>query len=640
MTVIPAPLFGNTIPEVDAVPIDEAQRQQRAAQQRIADRAGDRSQHEDALQSPGGIAAANSEERLARRIDRIRHYRGGQTGPDTVLETIINTPDFVDVRYLDAGVAAARATGRVNIGGAGRGFGTGFMVSPSLLLTNHHVLPSAEVARTSVIEFNFQDGIDGAQLTMQPFPLDPTTFYLADRDRDFALVAVSATAAQLAPFGFNKLIEAEGKAVVGEFVTIVQHPAGRKKQIALRENRIVDIPELHLHYSADTEPGSSGSPVFNDQWEVVALHHASVRAPEQTAFGGFVNEGVRISRIVRFLREQPLDPARQALAAEVGASTASAADEALVSSPPADDTVTLRIPLEITVRLGTSTSASDVVVKPAEPEVARRADFSDRRGFDRAFLPLPIELPGVGALTSVASDELRYHHFSIVMHRARRLALFTAVNIDGTQAAVTSREEGGWRLDPRLPATEQVGKDFYTGSGFDRGHMVRRLDPVWGTVAPIAHDDTFHFTNAVPQRHAFNAGDELWNGLEDYILHNAVTHGMRVSVLTGPIFADDDPVHRGVAVPRRFWKVAAIATDDGALSITGYLLSQTALLEEFAGAPESFSFGAFRTFQVPVRRIARLTRLGMDSYFAADPLERIESTVLPRELVRHGDIIL
>jgi endonuclease G len=99
-------------------------------------------------------------------------------------------------------------------------------------------------------------------------------------------VAVRGRPELLAPFGFNRLIESEGKAIIGDFVTIVQHPRGAKKQIALRENRIVDVPERFLHYSADTEPGSSGSPVFNDQWEIVALHHASVRAPAHTEFGG------------------------------------------------------------------------------------------------------------------------------------------------------------------------------------------------------------------------------------------------------------------------------------------------------------------------------------------------------------------
>jgi len=63
---------------------------------------------------------------------------------------------------------------------------------------------------------------------------------------------------------------------VGEYVTIIQHPEGKRKQIALRENQVVDMLDDFAHYRTDTAPGSSGSPVFNDQWEIVALHHSGV----------------------------------------------------------------------------------------------------------------------------------------------------------------------------------------------------------------------------------------------------------------------------------------------------------------------------------------------------------------------------
>src|ERR671923_71987 len=245
----------------------------------------------------------------------------GTTTMSPAVATISRSPaDFVGIRYLDAGVAAARAIGRVNIqDAAGRllGYGTGSLVSPALLLTNHHVLPDANSARSSVIEFNYQDGLDGRPLEPRLFPLDPDRFFLADEERDCALVAVRATPDELAPFGFNRLIEAEGKAIIGEFVTIVQHPRGEKKQIALRENKIVDIPSDFLHYTADTEPGSSGSIVFNDEWETVALHHASVPAPEHEELGGFVNEGIRISRVVKFVKEAQLPPEQRALADDI-----------------------------------------------------------------------------------------------------------------------------------------------------------------------------------------------------------------------------------------------------------------------------------------------------------------------------------
>jgi endonuclease G, mitochondrial len=628
----------------------ERERQRDAAAQRVADRTTERAEHEATLAEPGGIAAADTPERIAKRVERLRDQRGAALEGEVTIERIINTADFVDIRYLDAGVAAARAIGRVNIRDASgrlQGYGTGSLVSPTLLLTNHHVLPDATTARTSVIEFNYQDGIDRRPLLSQTFPLDPDRFFIADEDRDCALVAVRATATELAPYGFNRLIAAEGKAIIGEYVTIVQHPRGEKKQIALRENKIVDIPDNFLHYIADTEPGSSGSIVFNDEWEPVALHHASVAAPQQRDFGGFVNEGIRISRVVQFVKESPLTPEQRALADQIFApprqELVRPAEPVTPSPPPApepvqqDGAVTITVPVQITVRVGDLAPAA-----VATEAISIDPDYSTRGGYDADFLAQPLALPALSPeLAAVASQELRYHHFSVVMHRPRALALYTAVNIDGTAARRPRRDRDRWILDPRLPADEQTGEAVYRDNPLDRGHLVRRLDPAWGddALAKAGNDDTFHFTNATPQHHEFNAGDTLWVGLEDYVLENADTADIRVSVLTGPVLAADDDSYRGVQLPRQFWKVVAMAKRSGELSVTGYLLSQAALIDGLE-AVEEFSYGAYRTFQVPVRRIAELTGLGLDPHIAADPLERLEAAPLPRELIRPQDLFL
>jgi endonuclease G, mitochondrial len=297
-----------------------------------------------------------------------------------VLEKIIGSTDFLDIRYLEGGVAAARAVCRIDIRddlGRVAGYGTGSLVSPRLLLTNHHVLPDAEVARRSSAEFNYQDGLDGRPLQAVLFGLDPGAFFVADEERDFALVAVAAGEQALSPFGLNPLIEAEGKALVGEFVTIVQHPAGRKKQVSLRENRIVDWLEFFLHYETDTEPGSSGSPVFNDQWEIVALHHASVVERQRPEFGGYLNEGIRTSRILELVHAQALSGEQRALAEQLTrrerisvpvplATSSPATAKAAAPSPEAgtgDEGASSRevrviVPLEITVRLGRPSSTA------------------------------------------------------------------------------------------------------------------------------------------------------------------------------------------------------------------------------------------------------------------------------------------
>ena len=172
-------------------------------------------------------------------------------------------------------------------------------------------------------------------------------------------------------------------------------------------------------------------------------------------------------------------------------------------------------------------------------------------------------------------------------------------------------------LDPRT-GREQTGEEVYRDNDLDRGHLVRRLDPAWGPQSAVAVDDTFHFTNCTPQHHEFNAGRTLWLGLEDYVLQNVVTSDLKVSVLSGPVFDDDDPEYRGVALPLQYWKIVAmVRSDNGKSSVTAYLLSQKSLLDEFrsertSGAlPESFSFGAYRTFQVPVRLGRSLTGLDL-----------------------------
>lgn len=667
--------------------------QQRAAvQRRVVERVVPRLEHEAALASPTSLAEANTPERIAQRLDRITRYRAGDVMPETtpaappeqlvaqaidrakevddsatredLLEAIINTPDFVGCRYLDEGVAAARAVARVVIkDDRGRlvGYGTGSMISPNLLLTNHHVLDTAQTAATSQVEFDYQDGVDGKLLNVTTFRLDPHRFFLADEALDFAIVAVRAGTEELAPFGFNRLIKSDGKVLVGEFVTIVQHPRGEKKQVALRENRVIDGPDRYVHYSADTEPGSSGSPVFNDQWEVVALHHASVKAPEHTEFGGILNEGIRVSAILGALESGQL-AANQRELADAILNPPPDMEGRAVTPPPipvappstnGSSPQSIRIPmtLEVTLPQGaTATLSVDPTVHPtpatsASPE-SIDPDYGTRRGYDADFLGISLPLPRLTVGTDLASPPLPYHHFSVVMQKRRKLALFTAVNIDGTSADQPRRDRDVWILDPRLPAAEQTGEDVYRDNDLDRGHLVRRLDPAWGPQSLAAVDDTFHFTNCTPQHHDFNAGQTQWLGLEDYVLRNAVTSGLKVTVLSGPVLDDADPAYRGVALPLQYWKIVAMVRTDGKPSVTAYLLSQKSLLDEFhaertAGQlPESFSYGGYRTFQVPVRRIADLTGLDLATYIAADPLERLETTGLPRELVQVEHILL
>ena len=269
-------------------------------------------------------------------------------------------------------------------------------------------------------------------------------------------------------------------------------------------------------------------------------------------------------------------------------------------------------------------------------------DYGGRGGYEPEFLgtgahrvPLPelsAELVALAAVNQLATTEppyvLPYHHFSVVLNRERRLAFFTAVNIDGTTSMRLKREKDRWFLDPRLHAEEQTGEAAYRDNPLDRGHLVRRLDPAWGASrddAKRSNDDTFHFTNCSPQHEDFNQNQTTWAGLEDYILENADNRDLRVSVFTGPVFTEDDEQFAGVRLPRQFWKVAVMVKESGDLSATGYLLSQEELIAGLEVVPEEFSYGAYKTFQVPVRRVEELTGLSFGTLSDADPLGGLEA---------------
>jgi endonuclease G len=258
-------------------------------------------------------------------------------------------------------------------------------------------------------------------------------------------------------------------------------------------------------------------------------------------------------------------------------------------------------------------------------------------GYDLEFLATPVPLPR----PSQDVTELSYPRFTVLLDRARRLAAVTGVNIDGALLRELPRT-GEWRLDPRVDAEQQTGPDVYARNDLDRGHLVRRRDPGWGDVADAraATEATFFYPNAAPQAAGFNQSKELWLGLEDHVIEYAESTDQRLSVFTAPVLGDDDPSYRSIRIPLRFWKIAAWQGVEG-LAAAGFVLDQTDLVRTPDGLLAAPPLGSFRTFQVPVAEIARISGVDVGPLAAADVLEaRTGRQVHWRQLASPVDITL
>lgn len=186
------------------------------------------------------------------------------------------------------------------------GVGTGFLTRNNLLITNNHVISGPADARQSRIWFNYQKTATGADAQVAEFALDPdAAFATSPMQEGDDWTAVRVKGNPNTQWGMLEL--ADTKLKRNDFVNIIQHPSGLPKQITLYHNVVTFAGDNCVQYLTDTMPGSSGSPVFDSEWRVVALHHSGGWLPEPgTNKIFFRNEGIHISALIKGLKKHGL----------------------------------------------------------------------------------------------------------------------------------------------------------------------------------------------------------------------------------------------------------------------------------------------------------------------------------------------
>lgn len=471
-------------------------------------------------------------------------------------------------------------------------------------------------------------------------------------DREIAVIGYPARSRDRSP----KAVDLEKK----HFGTIFG-----VKRIAPGEIRSRERVESFNHFvpamthDSSTLPGNSGSAILDvHTGEIVGLHFAGITLKANYSVPTF--ELARDRRVVdcglRF--EGRLPPPTNEWSqfwkvAESELDGVSVAPTTMIANNPfvpiqQGATATWTIPLTVAVSLGctnsTATAAPAVATNRSSQLLEAsfqipiiHPDLEHRAGYDRMFLelddggevPLPqLTSDGEGIVSRLADGtfELKYHRFSVVMHKKRRLALFTAANVnwqrndrlvDGhkpTREELTGIPDGvleEWVMDPRIPEEEQLSDLFFTkdGGAFDKGHLVRRDDVAWGSSfeeMQKGNGDTYHTTNCSPQVSKFNrsAQTDNWGDLENMIQKQ--TSAEKVIIFSGPVLSAQDRIFKGVdesglvkvRIPRKFWKIVVAKTDDGPRAF-GFILKQ-----KLSGVPLEFTIPEdWEPHQTPIPEI-------------------------------------
>jgi len=270
-----------------------------------------------------------------------------------------------------------------------------------------------------------------------------------------------------------------------------------------------------------------------------------------------------------------------------------------------------------------------------------------------SFLPLPAIFENASWTSPVSVPDtkiLKYPNFSIALDTKRRMAVFSASNIDRSQIRILRRQPSSFKTDPRVPDPEQLEADWFRGNPIDRGHLVPRSEIAWGNVFDsndlVASRQIADFIdrmpNITPQYDIVNR--RSWSQLERYILTAFSSSSRLVTVFSGPVFSRDGSEKFGETVlPSDFWKVVVGKTVEGALEVEAYLIEN-----------RKSNTGGFEksNFQVPVAKIEYLTglrfsgtvvssdryRLDQDSFLRDEELVRMINTdparLSPRELAK------
>lgn len=198
----------------------------------------------------------------SRLIDRWR----GTTSVADLQEKVFGENTLRHIYILNLALEASKAVVHLR---TPKGAGTGFMITQELLMTNNHVIASREQAKQTEYTFNYQLDFNGKECEIQMAQTLPEGEFYTNAELDYTIISLK----NLPAFGSPLLLNSK-QMRRDDRVAIIQHPGGHLKKISMQNNFVAYADASIVQYTTSTLPGSSGSPVFDEEFKVVGIHHS------------------------------------------------------------------------------------------------------------------------------------------------------------------------------------------------------------------------------------------------------------------------------------------------------------------------------------------------------------------------------
>jgi endonuclease G len=247
------------------------------------------------------------------------------TGFPELNEVVVHRDDMLPYVFMTAGVTAGRAVAKLSVKRHSNGqpetdaagkpiifLGSGWLLAPKLLLTNHHVINAREKGEASASEADFRMQATATTVLFdydyenaQGTEVGVEELVAWNQALDYAVLRLKGDGRDGLRLGGQ--LKYSGTDDDRPALNIIQHPDGKPKKFAIRNNLLTQATDTQLRYFTDTMGGSSGSPIMDDEWKAVGLHRGATPVTGVNFNGkpvAYVNVGIQLSSILKDLQDR------------------------------------------------------------------------------------------------------------------------------------------------------------------------------------------------------------------------------------------------------------------------------------------------------------------------------------------------